>query len=118
MKLSRKAVLKWLKNLRNGDYIKGTGRLVSNDGTQFCCLGVWADQHGATWLDRDGYLIPIPKGRARPAIVQSSSTLKDKRLTHGLTPEIQNKLVFLNDDHDTWGRVIDYIEKELLPEAV
>lgn len=117
-KLLRKDVLKWLKNLKSGQYLKGKCLLVSNDGTRFCCLGVWADQHGATWAknqDCSGTLIPIPKGMKKPQKDQGEGLLSGKLLL-GLEP-YQNDLTSLNDENSTFAEVINYIEVELLPKA-
>lgn len=126
MKLLRKDVLKWIKALSDGSYKKGKGKLVSNDGTKFCCLGVWADMHGATWDEiklfngETDCLIPIPKGRVKQTEAQqkSGAYLKDPLLARGLNHATQTELANKNDVGKAgFRRVIAYIKKNVLPLA-
>ena len=126
MKLLRKDVLKWIKALSDGSYKKGTGRLVSVDGTKFCCLGVWADMHGATWDEAKLFngetdaLIPIPKGRVKQTEAQqkSGAYLKDPLLSRGLNAVVQRELANENDGSKRGFKpVIAYIKKNVLPLA-
>ena len=114
MKLLRKDVLKWLRNLKSGRYKKGKDSLVSKNGTRFCCLGVWADQHGCKWNDNWKPLIP---GTDKFVIGQGIGSL-NYRLAFGLTQYEQWVLADLNDDNRTWKQVIDEIEQHILPRAV
>lgn len=118
MPLLKKDVRKLIKNLESGQYAKHTGALTNSKGNAFCCLGVWADQHGATWVrDYDGYK-PIPKGKDKPQSGQSASALSSA-LRFGLPDEIQNDLMRLNDAHpkDKFKAVIQYLKDSVLPKA-
>lgn len=116
--LLRKDVLKWIKNLSSGQYKKGRNELVSRDGTKFCCLGVWADQHGATWTENASGLIPIAKGRKNPSYDQDGLLLYDLRLKKGLDVKDQIILGSINDSSmHGFKPVIAYIKKYILPKA-
>jgi hypothetical protein len=130
MGLSRKMVLKWIRALKSGQYGKGTGKLVSDDGKKFCCLGVWADLHGCTWIERheakcegEGFhdtaydLIPVLPGKNMPPKYQRSRSFLKKRLAFGLSEAIQEELATVNDDSKGFGKVIKFIEKNILPKA-
>jgi hypothetical protein len=117
-KLLRKDVLKWIRVLGSGRYRKGKEKLVSNDGTKFCCLGVWADIHGAVWDGNENKnLVPMAKGREKPVIGQGYSYVIDPKLTKGLQQEIQSKLADENDTTKGFRSVIAMIKKEVLPLA-
>jgi hypothetical protein len=116
-KLLRKDVLKWIRNLKDGSYKKTKRTLVSPDGERFCCLGVWADQHGCYWkADSFSRLIPIPPGKKYPSGGQGAGMLKDN-ISFGLAWTTQTSLARLNDDHKTWKQVIEFIEDKVLPLA-
>jgi hypothetical protein len=126
MKLLRKDVLKWIRALQSGQYKKGTGKLVSNNGTKFCCLGVWADMHGATWEEKRIWngtvecLVPVLKGRKTATVEQNNngSYLHDPKLAKGLDMSMQRELATANDDSTQGFKpVIAYIKKEVLPLA-
>jgi hypothetical protein len=115
-------VVKWIRNLEDGEYVKGRGSLVAEDGKAFCCLGVWADQHGCTWdykgSKKAGFtILPIPKGKKVIEVGQGEGTLKSE-LAYGLTQDNQSNLASLNDNKETWFEVIAYIRKNILPEAI
>ena len=121
MKLLRKDVLKWIRNLKSGQYRKGKGQLVSPNGSRFCCLGVWADQHGCTWeeykdWDKVTGLAPIKKGAKAKHVDQRDGTL-EKSLLFGLDENDQGMLAEINDKSKGFGKVIAYIQKEVLPKA-
>jgi hypothetical protein len=119
-KLLRKDVLKWIRLLKSGQYRKGTGQLVSNDGRKFCCLGVWADMQGAVWEEQCNSSIPnilVPlKDKLHPE--QSYSFIEDPKLANGLDIEIQSKLTEINDNSRGFSKVIKYIEDNVLPKTV
>jgi hypothetical protein len=123
-KLLRKDVLKWIRNLSSGSYKKGKGVLVNAKGDRFCCLGVWADQHGCTWqeepaddwTDYKSELIPLRKGRVQPQRGQSAGTL-ESNLAYGLDARVQDTLTELNDKNKSWKEVIAYIKSDILPKA-
>lgn len=119
-KLLRKDVLKWIRNLSDGSYKKVKGQLTNEKGDKFCCMGVWADQHGCYWRERitnpsKKVLIPyIPEGKFSP--YQGYESL-DVALLFGLTPAEQGQLTDLNDSHTNWKQVIEYIKEIILPRA-
>lgn len=120
-KLLRKDVLKWIRNLKSGQYKKEKGSLVSIDGTKFCCLGVWADQHGCTWeegLDWDDRvcLKPIHKNRNKVHLAQGFKLLHSN-LAYGLTEDDQSQLATINDNSKGFSEVINYIERSILLRA-
>lgn len=119
MKLLRKDVLKWIRALKSGSYKKGKERLVSGTGTKFCCLGVWADMHGATWSKENATLVPVAKGHVKVSKSQagSSSYLNDLKLAKGLDLNQQRDLAHVNDNNGSFGPVIKYIEENILPLA-
>lgn len=123
MKLLRKDVLKWIRALQSGSYKKGNGKLVSPDGTKFCCLGVWADMHGAVWeefLEWDDNVLemrPKPNDLCKMSKRQTNGILRDRRLTHGLSDDVQNKLTEINDKSRGFGKVVTYIKEKILPRA-
>lgn len=110
-KLLRKDVLKWIRNLSDGSYRKTTGKLVNKKGNGFCCLGVWADQHGCYWTNQ---LVPIEPGKEKPNADQTAESLETD-LLFGLSQCEQGALIELNDENKTWAKVIEYIKKEILP---
>lgn len=123
MKLLRKNILKLIRNLKSGEYRKGTGNLVSVDGKKFCCLGVYADQQGATWDKTNdtylydlGTLLPVAKGKVTPQPSQDNAQLQSW-LAGGLTEKMQSTLVELNDNFDDWEPVIKYLKEKVLPKA-
>lgn len=114
--LKRKDVLKWIDSLTSGQYLKGTGQLVSEDRTQFCCLGVWADQHGCSFRNEGSSNSPdwVPvKGK----LVNKNHTTLHGQLSFGLTRQMQSALIPKNDDNDTWDEVLKFIVTDVLPQA-
>jgi hypothetical protein len=116
-KLLRKDVLKLIRNLKDGSYKKNQKSLVSKDGKRFCCLGVWADQHGCLWdTNNVGDLIPIARNRKTASPDQGAGTLKPN-VSFGLGYWEQVKLADLNDSYKSWKRVIAYLKEDILPKA-
>ncbi len=113
-KLHRKDVLKHIDNLTNGQYLKGTGKLVSDDREHFCCLGVWADQHGCVWHKVSEGWIPA-KGKLSDT--QDTANL-EKPISFGLDAIAQSRLASLNDNNSNWDEVLTYLVTEVLPKAV
>lgn len=124
-KLLRKDVLKLIDNLTSGKYVKEQGQLVKIDekgNSGFCCLGVWADQHGCVWhnilSDHIGEWAPsLSNTRLDVAQKSATGTLKGK-LAFGLEKPMQDRLASLNDANDTWKEVLHYLVDEVLPKAV
>ena len=120
-KLKLEDVVKLIRNLESGEYLKGTGSLVSDDGKNFCCLGVWADQHGCVWhTNKVGGLVPMSPNNKRPKHGQSCAVL-ELGISFGVSIETQTRLASLNDgeseDCEDWGPVIDYLKNTVLPTA-
>jgi len=104
---------KWLKALRSGEYRQGRGKLVSERGTNFCCLGVLADVMGCEWQpdanEFSSMLVPILPGARKPLASDGDEMLDEKRI--GLSSAKQNKLAELNDGGAPFAVIADYIEK-------
>lgn len=116
-KLYLEDVVKLIRNLQSGEYNKGKSLLVSKDGKNFCCLGVWADQHGCVWAtNRSKQLIPFLPRMKKPAEFQGVAVLDDP-ISFGLTGDVQGRLTGLNDNTDGWDAVITYLKNEVLPKA-
>jgi hypothetical protein len=105
---------KWLKALKSGKYIKGTGLLkqIDNGETKWCCLGVAGDICGVKNFGSSQYLF-------------SKSNMTDKRSSlRGLAnvpktirghweDSVAEKLAKLNDNSKSFDKVIKWIEKNL-----
>lgn len=126
-KLLRKDVLKLIDNLTSGEYVKGKYRLLRTEKGKpdsWCCLGVWADQHGCVWktVKDDGNLPPdnIPvRQRGSKTIADNADPGKlSDEFKWGLSDGDLNYLTRYNDNSDTWREVLHYIVDELLPKAV
>lgn len=119
MKLLRKDVLKWIRLLKSGRYKKGKNLLVQHakGGDKFCCLGVWADQHGAVWKeDSFGSLIPfLETGKKEPR--NTENFLYNPRLSRGLSEDLQKRLANVNDTTKDFTQVIELIKDQVLPLA-
>lgn len=122
-KLLRKDVLKLIDNLTSGEYVKGRGALVFSRKGQpdkFCCLGVWADQHGCVWEpdgDSSYSMTPVIQKRGKTVAANSNTASLRPGFTFGLNSEDQQKLASLNDSSESWKEVLHYIVDELLPRA-
>lgn len=113
-KLHRKDVLKLIDNLTNGQYLKGKRLLVSDDRQHFCCLGVWADQHGCVWHETTAGWVPA-KGKLDDS--QDAVTL-NRSISFGFDQDVQARLTSLNDSNVSWNEVLQYLVTDLLPKAV
>lgn len=116
-KLYLEDVVKLIRNLESGLYKKGEGVLVSDDGTKFCCLGVWADQHGCVWHPNDDRELIPSLSNSKVSAKQGTAKLVPE-LSFGLETDDQNKLAHLNDGNNDWENVILYLKEEILPKAV
>jgi hypothetical protein len=116
--MNKQLKAKWIKALRSGQYRRGVTRLVSEDGKQFCCLGVLADVQGCIWQEtRYGNLKPImPRGQktfsSNSADNDDGEYLKPSK-AGGLPLAEQVRLAKMNDGGATFKKIADYIEKNL-----
>jgi len=115
-----KAKLKkqWLKALRSGKYNQGRANLVKSTETQIhhCCLGVLCDvlvQNGKdmTYVQEEnsyeGFMY------SKHNLLMLDDLTSDLRKDIGISEEIQNKLIKMNDEYFcTFEEIADYIEKE------
>ena len=117
-KLNIPLIKRWVKWLRGGRYDQGRLRLCNNEGSAFCCLGVLADIQGARWKDDvDDSLFPIDPKTGRKMAKTSVAYLGTK-YSGGLTADAQNALASLNDNHNSFAKIADFIEGTYLqPEA-
>ena len=103
---------KWVRALRGGQYVQGTGLLVSNEGTQFCCIGVLADVQGCVWQESDGEnLVPILPRSRKPLCADGTDHLNPRRA--GLSRPRQARLIEMNDAGKSFAEIADYIEQNL-----
>ena len=100
--------------LRSGKYEQTSGTL--RDGCSFCCLGVLCDISGAgQWEDRDVYVDrPLLKQYRMPdgnySVQYLPSALKTQT---GLTDEVLDHLMDMNDSGKPFTVIADYIEANL-----
>jgi hypothetical protein len=104
---------KWVEALRSGDYQQTTGTL--RDGDSFCCLGVLCDISGA------GRWEPVERASARPHLHQyvigenynQQYLPAALKAPNGLSDNIVDPLMDMNDSGNTFKQIADYIEKNL-----
>jgi hypothetical protein len=89
---------KWLTALESGEYLKGKGKLKEKIGGSYhyCCLGVLADIRGT--LKRENGLFFDTEQRSYYFIGSIVDSV------------IQDKLSRINDNSETFDRVIEYIK--------
>jgi hypothetical protein len=105
----------WLNALSSGEYMKGTGKM--RDGERYCCLGVlcdlYAKEHKSNFMDLfltdqdllTSYLpFEVRKWAGIPGWTDNEKN-PDR--------SIENRLARRNDSTDTFGPVIEIIEREL-----
>jgi hypothetical protein len=97
---------KWVEALRSGKYEQGKNKLRSNDGKQFCCLGVlcqlaaprkWVNCGGAYFHESGQSIAPLKVWSK----VVGNSNLKQTRLSA------------LNDSGASFSEIADEIERVL-----
>lgn len=100
---------KWVAALRSGKYKQVEGRLRSDTGDSYCCLGVLCDVNNPRqWKSDDGYYVYLYK-----------STVGNDLLPLALKGELEiDEIVeeFLsnwNDDGIGFDAIADWIEAEL-----
>ena len=115
MKMDARLKRKWLKALRSGEYRQGRYLLVSDNGKNFCCLGVLADVMGCEWQESkanyDSSLVPILPRNKRPLARRGDAWMSPSKT--GLSSKKQEKLAGMNDDGSSFKRIANFIEKNL-----
>jgi hypothetical protein len=111
MALDKKFKKKWIKALRSGDYVQGTGKLctVKPSGAKYCCLGVAAElaEGEDAWIDPCGDWTHDPGGGVSLMMLNSSTyTYRPK----GLNKYIVGALVSMNDGGKSFEEIASYIE--------
>lgn len=118
----------WLAALRSGEYRRGKSQLritkelaKGGESYTYCCLGVLQDQAvkdgGDPWFhDTGAWNENIPAN----VIPDSDATPSHKICQFlGLTDEMLNKLIDMNDDEErSFREIADHIEKNILPEVL
>lgn len=109
----------WVKALRSGDYVQGTGCLVSehNGVDHFCCLGVAANLlikagHTGEWFkDESDWLFGTPHGKASDGMLAGETPIP-KWLENKLREaDLQGRLIRRNDDGETFTSIATFIEQ-------
>jgi hypothetical protein len=98
---------KWIKALRSGEYVQGTGKLVRDAGSydRFCCLGVLVDVLGGEWTDErfDNYELN--------GLSYDQESFIDGG--YGIGKTDQKNLATMNDLGQSFIQIADWIEKNL-----
>lgn len=105
---------KWLADLRSGKYPKTTQFLKRAGG--YCCLGVLLESAGVGFTNRYdlGPVHPVPHGLPDGETAHDGSELSEgARDLFGITRAQHDRLIDINDNTDTFDKVIDYIEDTL-----
>lgn len=110
--ITKRQTRKLIRALESGNYHKTKGKLCNKQGTAFCCLGVYADIQGATWEKALNHSALIPVNN-----LTIYGFLGDK-WAGGLSKKTQNVLAIINDDSRGFKKVIDYLKKKVLPNAI
>lgn len=109
---------KWLKALRSGKYIQGTGylkeiRTIENKKvTTYCCLGVACHVAGASGITDK---LVILNGLADHSGKLIKSINKVPKILHGIAGDnkIVEKLTNMNDKGESFNKIADWIEEML-----
>lgn len=106
----------WLSDLRSGKYPKTRNHLKDEVG--YCCLGV-ACETAKIGFPLDPNISTPGQKEWYPFAVDDQMVCTGNELSQfgleyiGLTTKQHDRLVHLNDDSDTFDRVIEYIENEI-----
>lgn len=102
-KLTKEFKSKWLNALSSGRYKKGVGSLKNFSKNTYCCVGVACRMFNisASDLELKGHISEVC-----PVKVRDTNDYK-------VVSQHQNNLVNLNDNNDTWDKVIAYIKKNM-----
>jgi hypothetical protein len=90
---------KWVAALRSGKYKQGQAFLFRDD--EYCCLGVLIDVQDPEWLKS-----------AKAGLTLMTSSVPDQ-FRHGLTQGQCIELAGMNDHHESFNRIANYIEENL-----
>lgn len=102
--MNKKYKASWVAALRSGKFKQGTVYLESAGG-QFCCLGVLCNVAG---VPRKGDSTGVSYGGLSCAL---NNSLGEE---FGLSDDVQNKLINMNDaDRLPFSHIADYIEENL-----
>lgn len=111
---------RWVKRLRSGQYEQG-GYCLRTVDNKYCCLGVLAEEVGATWREPkcnpDYY--GLGTAPSQYECIWPGDTEKDAELAgvrNIVLPVEQGKLWRLNDsERKSFAEIADYIESLLPP---
>lgn len=109
---------RWVAGLRSGDYKQGVGVLceVAPQGNRFCCFGVLCDILKLTYLEHHrgddfgggGRVVRYYNFNPdRGAVVPGNQITKD------IGPHNVDHLMTMNDTHESFDEIADYIEDHL-----
>ena len=108
---------KWVAALRSGEYQQCTGALCreggGRDADKFCCLGVLCD------IMQEGEWKPAESlyGNKRRFSIGDSSNCNKLPLAlldrTGISMSLENRLLEMNDNGETFAQIADYIEENL-----
>jgi len=97
---------KWLNALRSKKFDQTEGSMCSYDGGAFCCLGVLKSITGQLREEHwhDGYPMSVTKGEALETTMPYA----------GLSVEMQEKLIHLNDEKKySFEKIASYISRNV-----
>jgi len=129
--MKKSDVKKWVKALRSGEYLQGTGSLCKKDeisgGCEYCCLGVACDilteddwvnpPHWTVWSigKHEEFDIPSHDDKKGWGYSNTSSFPSLKNLKKmGLDVAYAQELAELNDKGWSFEKIANKIEKDLL----
>lgn len=106
---------KWVKALRSGAYEQTQGTLCAEGG--FCCLGVLCDLTGrGEWVDVESpHRVGIKRFQYGASLSSSSTQYFPWpfKTEMGLSDEVLDPLMDMNDHGKSFSEIADYIEENL-----
>lgn len=109
-KMPKRLKAKWVKALRSGEYLQGSGVLKDMIGEEalYCCLGVLKACVPGLQAAREN--AKIPSG----GVCDKNSLLNFTQAARlGVSSEIQNHLAHMNDTGKSFDTIATYIEENL-----
>lgn len=113
----------WINALESGEYGQLTGSLISEDGTEACCLGVLYDTcREGDWVrmkDHNGFDVWGVPGRGVVTYPESGECSRDTMPTKkiledmGLTLRDADILAQMNDKGESFHQIAEYIRENL-----